>query len=86
MKTDPKSTAIKILTTTLEKIQEEHIGVKNCPKCGAKGLGGNVPVGHPNGMDTIWLRVACCSKPDCEFCEPNYQDYDKWQEMERENE
>lgn len=61
------------------------MAVKNCPKCKSKGLGGFARVGHPNGMNSIRIHVACCSNPDCEFAEPNYQDYDKWQEMEREN-
>jgi hypothetical protein len=80
-----KQIARQIINTTLTKINEEFPEVKNCPKCKSKGLGGNVPVGHPNGMDTIWLPMACCSNPDCEFSKTNYQDYDKWQEMEREN-
>jgi len=62
------------------------MAVKNCPKCGAKGLGGKVPAGAPDGWSTLWFHVACCSNPDCEYAEPNYIDYDKWQEMERNDE
>ena len=70
----------------------EVMAVKNCPKCNSKGLGGYIRVGHPNGMNTIKLHIACCSNPDCEYGNPDpdhpryYSDYDKWQNMERKEE
>ena len=78
--------AKQIINTVLTKINEKFPEIKNCPKCNSKGLSGNVPVGYPNGMDTMWLHVACCSNPDCEFAEPGYRDYNNWQEMERKDE